>query len=75
MFAHIQHFMWLLWDLPAGSIWSNLVASIVWGIGAVFVARFLHKKTIKHINTKFDEHHEKMKELINAQQEHKSASV
>ena len=56
----LGHFLWIMWDLPAGTIWSNIVASIVWSIGAGVIAYVVHGKTIR----KLEEHHEKMKDLL-----------
>lgn len=56
----LGHFIWLLWNLPNGSIWSNLISSVVWGIGAAAVAWFIHTRTIR----KLEEHHRKMKDLL-----------
>lgn len=65
------HFLWLLFDLPNGSIWSNLCASAVVSSGLII----LHSKLIKNIQKRFDEkeqridtklaeHHESIKRYI-----------
>lgn len=52
------HFLWLLWDLPAGSIWSNLAASIVCLIVGFFFGRKWIKKANNSIDAKFAAHKE-----------------
>lgn len=60
----ITHFLWLIFDLPNGSIWSNLWANIVWIPITAVTVWILHKKQIKKIEEKFDDHHEKIKALL-----------
>ena len=56
----MHNFFYLLFKLPDGSIWSNLIASVLWGAGAVGIAYFMHSRTGKKLDKRFDEHREHM---------------
>lgn len=55
---HVIYFLWLLWDLPAGSIWSNLVASFVCLCVAGFVAKVKLLDPVR-------KHHDQIEDLLN----------
>ena len=71
----LGYFLWLLFDLPDGSIWSNLVASLICLIVGGITALVVHTKWVKaqekrldvrfeKQNQKLDEHHEKIKSML-----------
>jgi hypothetical protein len=61
---HITYFLWLMFDLPAGSVWSNLVGSLIWAaiVGSAIVV--YHTKAVKKINAKLEEHSDLMRDLL-----------
>lgn len=44
----IGHFLWLQWVLPFGSVWSNLVASVVTG-AIVMISHFKHSRHVEDL--------------------------
>lgn len=68
----VGHFLWLLWVLPTGSIWSNLAASVVTGI----IVWMVHLRAMRKVDEKLEnqneyirgkltEHHNKIMETLN----------
>lgn len=63
------HFLWLLFDLPGGSIWSNLVSDVVWAPAVGMTVYILHTKQMKRMDEKLIEHHAMIKDLLRGNDE------
>lgn len=72
---NLGYFIWLLFDLPSGSIWSNLVSSVICLLAGGITALLVHSRWVRKQeerldarfekqNDKLDEHHEKIKRMI-----------
>jgi len=61
----VMHFLWLIFDLPSGSVWSNLVASVLWGTAAYMIMRVMKTKLVDSLDGTIDKklsfHHEQIK--------------